>query len=493
MSLLYYLAFLLLLKSVTSQTESGDTDRFHFLVEGEILKYTSKSKIDRVTLEIVIPFDSSEAKSLVEEYDAYLKSWDSFPAFADKTDITVKNYIALAGAAIENVLKINDLTPRILRFKDKNSKRIAESTCSYSHNTLNVDSIQLQRANIKHNFAQISRTWTLSTILANPEQELALRTFMLHLAETTESLADGLSEVLSTMDSLASNVFPEAARGHYHSAPCIGMLNEEKIIVLDCFNAKTGYICDLEISTPLVIIEGRELLPVHYDNIRLRGDTAEQKFITLSGHSNIQILSCDLYAFNLEDIPACSTFDLKEECEKALQANDIYEIISQCKFTEEIPHPIVQANKGSFLIQGNSELVVSQQVNTEYIPLPSSSPPLVVFSPNTLKITVRDQEWVMSSISKVTALKIVKSLLSQKDIQSLVSKYYYQELWDDMDGEDYVRNLLVVLQVILYPVAILGLAIGIKARKQLFKRVLSINKKPKNYQSNKQAMKSLLK
>ena len=141
---------------------------------------------------------------------------------------------------------------------------------------------------------------------------------------------------------------------------------------------KNGFICDLEISTPLVITEGVEYFPGHYDNIRLRGDTADQKFIKLAGHPNYQVLYCDHYRFNREDIPACSTFDLKEECDKALRANDIAESIKQCKFTKEVPHPVIQANKGSFLIQGK-DIAISQFINPEYTPIPSSSTPLVVF------------------------------------------------------------------------------------------------------------------
>ena len=71
----------------------------------------------------------------------------------------------------------------------------------------------------------------------------------------------------------------------------------------------------------------------------------------------------------------------------------------------------------------------------------------------------------MSSIAKETALKICKSALTQNDVKNLESKFYIQTLLDEMDGEDYVRNLLLVMQAILYPIALVGLTLGIKARK----------------------------
>ena len=262
-----FLLFSLICKEVFPETDTKFETNFHFLVEGERLQFTSRSKQDRVTLNIPIPLNGTLGKDIIEEYDSYITKWTNFPAFAKTADATVKNYLALSSASVENILKINDLIPRVLRFKEKNSERLAESACSYSHNTLEISSIQLKQANIKHTFAQISTDWTMATILANPVQDLALRTCMIALAEATEELADALSEVLSTMDTLSSNVFPVAARGHYHSAPCIGILNEESIIVLDCFGSKTGFICDLEISTPLVITEGMEYFPVHYENI----------------------------------------------------------------------------------------------------------------------------------------------------------------------------------------------------------------------------------
>ena len=268
MSVFFSLLFFLLVKGVTSEANTEVGTSFHFLVEGEKLQYTSRSKTDRVTLNILIPFDATLGRAIIGEYDSFINTWTNFPAFADKTDTAVKHYLALSSASVENILKINDLIPRVLRFKDKNSERQAESTCSYNHETLELTSIQLKQANIKQTFAQLSNTWTMSTILADPVQDLALRTSMIALAEATEELADSLSEVLSTMDTLSSNVFPEAARGHYHSAPCIGILNEESITILDCFGSKIGFTCDLEISTPLIITEGTEFLPVHYSDIR---------------------------------------------------------------------------------------------------------------------------------------------------------------------------------------------------------------------------------
>ena len=152
---------------------------------------------------------------------------------------------------------------------------------------------------------------------------------------------------------------------------------------------------------------------------------------------------------------------------------------------------MIQASKGSFLIQGK-DIAISQLINTEYTPIPSSSTPLIIFSPSSLKIVQRDQEWIMSSIAKVTALQIYKSALTQNDVKNLESKFYMQTLLDDMDGEDYVRNLLLVMLAILYPIALVGLTLGIKARKQLLKKVKAANYKQNHYKSNKLAMKNLL-
>jgi hypothetical protein len=491
MFLFLYLTLILILLIKFVKLEIDSVNTFTFLVEGEKLQYTTKSKVDRVTYDIAIPFTLAEIKSIVVDYDGFIKSWANFPAFADQESESVLQYMSLSSDATRNILEINTLITEVMHFKTPPSARKAESDCIYSHEKLSMTYIQAQYLNVKNAFDKLDKTWTLATIKATVSQELMLRTVMLTLTDATGDLKEGLSEVLSTMDTLASNIFPPVARGRYHSASCIGLLFEEAVTVLDCFSSTVGYTCNLEIRTPLTIMEGTEYFPVHYADIRLRGEKADQRFIKITGHPTYQILSCDAYLFNSENIPACSVLPLMEECEKALQINDIAQSIKHCKFVKEIPHPVVQASKGTFLIQGN-DIQVSQQQKNEYIPIPVTVTPLVILSPTTLKITQRDQEYIMSSITKTAALTIYKSALSQKDIQSLESQYYYQVLLDDMDSEDHMRHTILLLQLILYPLALAGLALGVKARKQFMKKVLEKNEKHKKYKSNKLIMKNFL-
>ena len=61
-------------------------------------------------------------KAITGEYDSFINIWTIFPAFADKTNTTVKHYLALSSASVENILRLNNFIPRVLRFKYKNSE-----------------------------------------------------------------------------------------------------------------------------------------------------------------------------------------------------------------------------------------------------------------------------------------------------------------------------------------------------------------------------------
>jgi hypothetical protein len=469
-------------------------DSFTFLVEGEPIQYTSATKINRVALEVAIPFSRKDSQAILEEYNKLLNIWNTLPAFNEATvdDPLAIKYLTLAAIPVKQILALSLLIDKVYNFKDATATRKPESECKYTHTEVALSDMTTQVANVKTSFGHIGTTWTLESIKIDPTKDLILRTAMLSLSAATDVLTESFNELFSVVDTLSSSKMPEAARGMYHTAPCIGVLMEEKIVVLDCFPSPTGFMCDLEIQAPLKVVDITELYPVYFNGIRLVGHTIYDRFISVTGTHEIKLLRCDHYSFNEEDLPSCHTDDLEDDCERALQKNSIEDVIKHCKFLEETPPSYRQTKTDAFLIQG-SDLFISHEVKGAYIPLTVPEPPIIILSPNALKIRKDLEEWILTPSDTTVALLIVSSLLTPDQIDTLSNKYFYQNLFDSFDSEDYMRNSLLILQIILYPFALAGLALGVIARKRLFNMVIKGKGKPTAYASNKMAMQTLLK
>lgn len=467
---------------------------FTFLIEGEQLQYAGITKVDRVTLEILIPFSRSDTQKVLEIYNKLLTRWNNLPAFNEATtdnSLTIA-YLSLAAIPVKQILALSHTISQVYNFKDTASLRTPDALCKYTHTEVALSDMKTQAANVQTSFSHIDKLWSLETVQADPTKDLILRTAMLTLAEASGILTKSFNELFSVVDTLASNKMPEAVRGMYHTAPCIGILFEEKITVLDCFPSITGYICDLEIQSPVKVLDVLELFPVHYNDIRLVGKTDDERFISVLGTHDIKSLKCDHYVFNQEDLPSCFLNDLNDLCQKALKKNNIDNIINHCRFISEEPFLYRQTKSNSFLIQGQ-DVLISQLINGEYTPLTVPDTPLLILSPNTLKIMTHQQEWILTPADTSVVLTVKNSLLSLDQIQDLESKYYFQHLLETMDSEDYVRHSLLILQIILYPLAIVGLILGVYVRKHLLSVLARGKTKPTAYASNKIAMQTLLK
>ena len=88
--------------------------------------------------------------------------------------------------------------------------------------------------------------------------------------------------------------------------------------------------------------------------------------------------------------------------------------------------------------------------------------------------------------------KVITSKLSTQLLDTLKSKYYWQTFLEDFDTEDLTRYVILLLQVILYPIALSGIALGLRARRNMLARLAGQGKSNKHiYKANKMALKRM--
>ena len=463
-----------------------------FLVEGETIEFTQQIRTDRLTIITVIDIDTVSGREQINEIDTILKGWNNYPAFNGQTpDISVV-YLSLTEKAVEDIIRAATLLDRVVLFRDQTNDKAATYPCTYTHDVLLLREMKSQVNNLKTTFQRLSPTtsWTATEISTDISKDTALRHFATMLTDTVTNWLQSMNELLSTLDTLASNKIPEEVQGHYQEAPCIGNLFEESMTVLDCYGTKAGYLCDIEITVPLAFTRMNIMLPVHYHDIRLRGHTVEQQFVKDISGKHIQLLTCNHYDFNKEDIPYCELQDLGKDCNSAIVSRDNTAVIRQCNFTRHQPTLASRTFDGGILIQG-TDVVTMVQDTTGYIVLTKESP-VVVFSPVSIIVKEGSEELSFAALNTQIQNKVITSKLSTQLLDTLKSKYYWQTFLEDFDTEDLTRYVILLLQVILYPIALSGIALGLRARRNMLARLAGQGKSNKHiYKANKMALKRM--
>ena len=481
MILITYLIYLV------SQVCSDDT--FSFLVEGEEVEFTQRTKTDRLTIIVSIDIDAVSGRFQFKAIDTLLLAWGNYPAFNQTPDIGFE-YLGLVEKAVDDILRAAALLDRIVLFKDVSITREATYACTYTHDMILLEEMKTQVKNLQNNFAKLDTAWTAASIVADLNKDTALRQYATLLGETLENWLDSLNAMLGVLDTLASNKIPEEVQGHYQSAPCVGNYFEESITILDCYGTKVGYLCDVEITVPMSFKKLTHMIPVHYEGIRIRGDTLEQLFVKEIDSNIIQLMECNQYGFNTENIPNCELHTLDKDCRNALLAKDDEDTIHKCNFTQHDPPLAVRTFTGGLLVQG-PDTVTSILNGTDYKVLTGITP-VIIYSPSSISVKHGSEEMVFSAIDKQVSIQVVKSRLTQKLVDTLESKLYWQILQESTDIEDITRYIILILQIVLYPIALAGIGLGLRARRQLLSKVLRQGKSNKQiYKANSMAMKRL--
>jgi hypothetical protein len=143
-----------------------------------------------------------------------------------------------------------------------------------------------------------------------------------------------------------------------------------------------------------------------------------------------------------------------------LSLDNFEEILNNCNFALGEPELTTPLAYGGVFIQGDSQV----QVTNGEARIPKI-PPMALYSP--LPITVRENEedLVYPPSINVTSLIVVESKLRPEPIEDLISTVRWNLKMKSFQVSDYIRYALIMVQAILFPMAIISLVYSVKQRK----------------------------
>jgi hypothetical protein len=112
---------------------------------------------------------------------------------------------------------------------------------------------------------------------------------------------------------------------------------------------------------------------------------------------------------------------------------------------------------GGILIQGDETIIVISG-DTKI----TNKLPLIVYTPEILKIEAYNEEYFVTPSISVPKLIIVESKLTEDEINKLISTEKWNNLFNEAEIENYVDIALIILQILLIPMIIIGFYLTIK-------------------------------
>lgn len=483
--------YILLLMCTVSRVAGTQEETFDFLIIGEEFQVSTHPRIELVSLEVIIDFNTVSSAQLIQDMEGITKEWLAYPPFKKSAPLSAE-YYAVTSTGVARLIKVSQWLERILPYRNEQSTYQLEYSCRHNHTAISIDTMVQDVKNMKQAFKYLKTDWTPDSIKTNMEQATSINTFANVFSDSLESWDNHLGSLLSILDSLGSHTFPQSLMGHYQGSTCIQNQVGEHITVLDCKTAAKAYVCDLEITVPSEVKTMHSLIPVHYNNICLRAFEASQQFAREVDSKSIQVLDCNHYEYYSSEMPTCHILEYNLECSKQLLASDISQIIVECNFTKEEPPLGTRTLSKGLLIQGRD--LSTQTRDGASLSELSKESPILVFFHQEIVVTQEDDEFSFTTGQNISGTKLVKTRLSSTDIIALEAKYKWQIYWEQFTNDDFLRFLLIGFQAILYPIAALGVILGMRARKK-YMRLATFGKPKKtpkeNYKSNKVILKNM--
>ena len=483
----YFAIILWFLVNISKEEET----EFDFLIKGEEVRIATQVRSERVSIIIGINIDIVNVKQLELEIETLMKKWENYPPF--QAEITLAQvYFGLTEGGVPKLVAVAKMIEKILAYKDDLSVYTPEYSCIYNYSSLNIKNMQQDVKNLENAFNRIGNAWTVYSVQTDNTEINTIRTFAGLFLEVMDGWYDEAIRVLSELDSLASEDFPSSLMGHYQEAPCIKNITGEKVQVLECNRAKDAYICNIEVKIPEIVNNMHLLLPAHYNDIRIRGNNKDQIFATTVSNPEPKILDCNHYDMHAIEIPVCQVMSIGDICLSKLQGNSITDIINNCNFTKDETDVGIRTDSKGLLVQG-IKVTAKIKDGTGYKTLTTETP-VLIFTDKEVVLVKDEDEFIFPTISNSSGTRVVKSKLTDKDKERLNARYEWEIFWENFDYEDIVRYLILVLQVVMYPVVIVSIGLGIRARKNLQQLGFSSHKKnPQKqiYKKNKMLLKNL--
>jgi hypothetical protein len=433
---------------------------FSFLVEGNLMSVANTVRLEQMDTLLGIDFSLERWKETLTLYDAIFTSFSLFPFFSDEA--LKKEYEGMCAIGTNLFKEFKALMTEAFQFKNENNIDTPVNVCSETPIEITLEELKREVKNLGVRLNAIKETWTAQYIKDNVEAQLTLVDYCMYLNDLGMVYAKRASDILAAVEEMSDGQYPEVLFGSLIKNCTYSQNGEgERYKIVACKGTNKGLRCQIEIYQATNLRTYLRNYPVHYESVSLMGEYDTDLFGRTIDVKELRYLECtDIYG----DFNVCMEKPVPEYCKRALDMNEVPTIIKFCNFTKSEPPIGTVLPNGGILIQGDDEVEILD--GTTKIP---NRLPIVIYTPNVLTIKLHEEDYIFTPAIQVESLVIVESILTNQDIENLISTANWRKIIDEIELENYVDLGLIILQIIVIPITIVGLVIALKQRKILKK------------------------
>ena len=448
---------------------------FSFLFDGKPFEVTSKVSLENFDLLVKVDFDIIQLKEMVVDFNSVVKEWPKLPFFNDQ-ELKIE-YISLCYEGQRSWTRLESNLEQIIKFKN-NEIDVEVNTCTYVSHEIKLEDFNRGTMNLRNRYNQVKVEWTPDQVKTDLSKKNTLVLFCKQFAEFTTIWDDYTGDMLGVLQELSDRIYPELLVSQL-DRNCTGAIpgEGESFTVTSCKASKDGYRCQIEVAKATETKEYIRVHPVHYENIHISGEDEKQIFGKDSKTGEIQLLDCSVIVS--PDFPSCIVSEIEPKCKVGLALDHFDEVLNNCFFNLGEPELTTPLTHGGVFVQGDSDVQVSNgQQRLQKIP------PIALYSPLPITIRENEEDLVYPPSINVTSLIVVESKLSPEQIYDLVSTVKWNLKLSSFQVSDYIRYALILIQAILFPMAIVSLVYTIKQRKVIHKLISKRGMEKDNFKKN---------
>ena len=454
-------------------------ESFTFLVEGEQQHIVTKLLEEKLDILISLNFTEISIKEPLAGVLGLLQKWENYGPFVADKELGGE-YLSLSSPGIINIKRVLENVNKIMAYQDGTVPYQPVDNCVFQPTGLYLDNFKRGEANLKIIFNKIDPQWTPTTIKADKSQQNILISFAATLTDVAEQWEQKTTDLLNILESFTNNIFPNNLLGVMNKATCIGDQHEgENFKIKNCQSTNIGLQCTMDAYLPKEFNIIIQLHPIHYQNVRIKGEYTEQEFAKIKETAQIKLLNCTVNNWKNSDFPFCALKDMQKDCAKALEMDDIDEIISNCNFTWDTPPLAINLGEGGILLQVEADVNSGSKVIGD-------DPPFIIYSPENVIIREGTLELNFPPDMNITTFSLIKSKLTDDDIEKLVTQYHWNLFWENFSWDMWFRFGIFFIQIVTLPLTLLGIYLGCSQRIQIKNLMKGKGQKKINYHENKQ-------
>ena len=457
----YFISLSMGQKLVQIRKESNSTEPippFSFLVQGNPISLAQSVKIEQ--FDILIGMDMTD-QAWKQKYELLKLLVENFPKLSFFTDPTLKKEFASLCKVGENIFfQFHTLISEAMQYKNEEINDASVNICSETPLKITGEELDNEYNILYARLQLIKDTWTIEEVKNSPDKQTILFEYCSYFNDFAIIYGQKAVTIITALEQLSDGHFPEILLGNL-IRQCTTAIsgNGEIFEVEQCGGTDKGFRCQVIVKQATNLKEYDTMVPVHYHNIKLVGESFSNLIVKTVDLKEYRYLECEK---EYTDFHVCKELKIPQPCYTALNDDNIALTIKSCNFSKSTPPIITPLPNGGVLVQGDDSIKILNGEDKVVNKLP-----LVIYSPKQLKIIDEEEEYLMSPSVTTDKLHVIETKLEEKDINNLITTESWNELLSEAELENYIDIGLIILQIILIPIVLVGFCLTLRQGKIL--------------------------